>query len=597
MTEAGDACYSAKHEPASGLTRRAACGIFGLAMKGSDNPFFNRGPILDAAHFFGRRDEIADILGLVANMQNCSVVGGVKRGKTSVLLHLQREQTLRDHRCDLSRCCLPYLSLEGLANITPEAFFHDLLREALRCPHSPAVTDAHERLSPVGEISFSELQATLDDFARAGVNVVFLLDEFELAGENPHFDPNLFSALRSLASRPNCAFVVATTDRLDRLRLADRDVGSPFADLFTAIRLNKFTRAAVSEMVAALSERAGRLWEVSLDHIMDWTDGAPYLVQIACSLLWKRARGGGRRLTAADYDYVREGFLTQAEAVAYHVWRRMTPAQKGVMLAVAAGRSERVDREDEATHDLLQTQLLVERNGELMLPDLLTRTFLQARLREQERGAADFLVADRADTAYTADVAAPADKRIIYKAVRALVKAAEARDHFTRGHSDGCARLAVAIAVKLNLATEEIEGLKIAARLHDIGKIGVSDLILLKPDSLTDQERELVRAHVLVSAHILEALDFPWEVKPTVRFHHERLDGSGYPDGLMGDEIPLPARVLAVADVFDAMTSPRSHRPAHPRQAAIAEITANAGVKYDPQVVAALVKVIEGSGT
>jgi HD-GYP domain-containing protein (c-di-GMP phosphodiesterase class II) len=148
----------------------------------------------------------------------------------------------------------------------------------------------------------------------------------------------------------------------------------------------------------------------------------------------------------------------------------------------------------------------------------------------------------------------------------------------------------------MGLPPEEIEGIKVAARLHDIGKIGVGDRVLLKPENLTEPERETVRTHVLVSTQILEALHFPWEVKPAVRYHHERLDGSGYPDGLMGDEIPLAARVLAVADVFTAMTAARSHRSPHPREDAIAEITKHAGTRYDPHVVAAFVQVVEAGG-
>jgi len=565
-------------------------------MKAHDNPFFHRGPILDADYFFDRKEEIADILGLVANTQNCSVVGGIKRGKTSVLLHLQRDQVLREHELDPRGCVRPYLSMGGLANVTPEAFFHCLLREVLRRPDSPAAPPGYERLSPVGQLSFAELQAAFDDLAKAGASVVFLIDEFELAGENPNFDLNFFSALRSLASQPNCAFVVATEEGLEQLDLADRKVGSPFADLFTTIRLGRFTRATVGDMITTLGDRAGRLWDVNLDHIMEWSGGAPYFVQIACALLWKRSAGATKPLAEADYDYVREEFLVHSEPLCHHVWRRMSPRQKEVALGAVAGEDGGYHADDEATQALLRAELLVERDGVLAIPSLAARAFVQARLSERERGAADFLVADRADSAETAYVAAPADKGTIYKVVRALVKAAEARDHFTRGHSDGTARWAVAIAQQMGIALEDLEGIKIAARLHDIGRIGVSDLILLKPDDLSDQERELVRAHVLVSVHILEALDFPWEVKPAVRFHHERLDGSGYPDGLMGDEIPLSARVLAVADVFDAMTSRRSYRPPHPREEAIAEISDNAGARYDPQVVGAFLKVIEADG-
>ena len=577
-------------------------------MRASDNPFFHRGPILDPAYFFDRKDEIADILGLVANTQNCSVVGAVKRGKTSVLLQLQRDrcagcepgagcgQTLRAHGLDPACCLRPYLSMEGLANVTPEAFFHCLLREVLRCPGSPAIPAGHDRLSPLGELRFSELQAAFDDLARAGANVVFLIDEFELAGENPNFDLNFFSALRSLASRPNCAFVIATEQRLDQLKLGDREVGSPFADLFTSIRLKRFTRAAVGEMITALSERSGRLWEVSLDCIMDWTGGSPYLVQLACSLLWRRSAAATKPLTEADYDYVRKEFLIQSEPHMHHIWRRLSPREKEAALSlVAPGGAAAYVSDQEALQSLMQKDRLVERNGVMTIPSLAGRAFLEARLREREHGASEFLVAERADLVETG-VAPAVDKRTIYAVVRALVKATEARDHFTRGHSDGTAHWAVAIAQRMGLSSNEVEGIKVAARLHDIGKIGVSDLILLKPDKLTDKERELVKAHVLVSAHILEALDFPWEVKPAVRFHHERLDGSGYPDGLIGDEIPLSARVLAVADVFTAMISARSHRSPHPREEAITEVTRHAGTKYDPQVVSAFIQVLEGGG-
>jgi len=566
-------------------------------MRASDNPFFHRGPILDAAYFFDRADEIADILGLVANMQNVSVVGSIKRGKTSLLFHLQRDQTLREHGLDPARCCRPYLSMEGLANITPGAFFHRLLREVLRTPGSPAVSERHDRLAPVGELSFPELQAAFDDLARANVSVVFLIDGFELAGENPHFDLNFFSALRSLASRPNCAFVVVTEDRLDRLALADREIGSPFADLFTAIRLGPFSRTAVGEMTRALSDRAGRLWEVSLDRILDWTGGHPHAVQIACSLLWSRSAGATKALTDADYDYVFEEFVDQTEAFCACFWRRLTEGQREALLDLAPGRLSPDALDHEALHELRHQHVLSEHEGRFTISGRRTQVFLQARLRERERRASEFLaVADRTDRAESAAIASTDDKRMIYKVVRALVKATEARDHFTRGHSDNTAHCAVAIAGRLGLSPEEVEGIKIAARLHDIGKIGVSDLILLKPDKLSEKERDLVKAHVLVSAHILEALDFPWEVKPAVRFHHERLDGSGYPDGLIGDEIPLSARVLAVADVFSAMTAARSHRSPRPREEAIGEITKHAGTKYDPQVVSAFIRVVEAGG-
>jgi HD-GYP domain-containing protein (c-di-GMP phosphodiesterase class II) len=141
------------------------------------------------------------------------------------------------------------------------------------------------------------------------------------------------------------------------------------------------------------------------------------------------------------------------------------------------------------------------------------------------------------------------------------------------------------------------DGIRVAARLHDIGRVSISDMILLKPGPLSELETEIIRTHPLVGAQILDALEFPWSVKPAVRYHHERLDGSGYPEGLMGEEIPLGARVLAVADVMAAMTAGRPYRPAQADEEALAELTANAGTKYDPDVVAALERVMKNAGS
>jgi HD-GYP domain-containing protein (c-di-GMP phosphodiesterase class II) len=121
-------------------------------------------------------------------------------------------------------------------------------------------------------------------------------------------------------------------------------------------------------------------------------------------------------------------------------------------------------------------------------------------------------------------------------------------------------------------------------------------MILLKPGPLSEVETEIMRTHPLVASQILDALEFPWAVKPAVRYHHERLDGSGYPEGLMGDEIPLGARVLAVADTMAAMTADRPHRRAASQEQALAELRANSGTKYDAEAVAALERVLARDG-
>jgi HD-GYP domain-containing protein (c-di-GMP phosphodiesterase class II) len=180
----------------------------------------------------------------------------------------------------------------------------------------------------------------------------------------------------------------------------------------------------------------------------------------------------------------------------------------------------------------------------------------------------------------------------VNSAVRALVRVLEAKDCYAREHSRAVAKLVVEIAAYLGLPKEVQEGMKAAARLMDLGKIAISDVILLKPGPLTEMEREIVQCHPLVSAQILEALEFPWPVKPSVRFHHEHWDGSGYPEGLIGEEIPLGARILAVADVFCAMTSERPWRPAHSREEALRKLAENASILYDKEVVKALLAIL-----
>jgi len=176
---------------------------------------------------------------------------------------------------------------------------------------------------------------------------------------------------------------------------------------------------------------------------------------------------------------------------------------------------------------------------------------------------------------------------------QSLAAAIEAKDVYTRGHSARVSRIAVAIAKELGLSESVIEGVRIAGILHDIGKIGVPGEILSKPGKLTAAEFEVAKSHVEISARIIADIDFPWEVKPMVAGHHERLSGTGYPAGLKGDEILLTARIGAVADVFEAMTSHRPYRPALSFEAAIDELKRGVGKDFDPVVVEALLKVLE----
>jgi hypothetical protein len=172
--------------------------------------------------------------------------------------------------------------------------------------------------------------------------------------------------------------------------------------------------------------------------------------------------------------------------------------------------------------------------------------------------------------------------------IAALSRSMEAKDLYTGGHTERVASVAVGIARKLGFNDEELEAIEIGALLHDIGKIGIPEHILHKPGQLTEDEWALVKRHPLISDYILSELDLHPFVRQCARSSHERIDGTGYPDSLGGDEIPLPARIVFVADALDALTSTRPYRPAQPMLAAMAEIREHSGTQFCPRVVAAL---------
>jgi putative nucleotidyltransferase with HDIG domain len=176
--------------------------------------------------------------------------------------------------------------------------------------------------------------------------------------------------------------------------------------------------------------------------------------------------------------------------------------------------------------------------------------------------------------------------------IAALGAALEARDRHAYGHAVRDARFAVALAERMGLSEVQLRNVQIAALLHDIGKFGVSDRILNKRGSLTPRESQQFRKHPVQGAEIIAKIGHLREIAPLVRHHHERFDGSGYPDGLAREEIPLEARILAVADAFGAMTDDRAHRPALSLEVTLAELKKGAGTQFDPQVLDAFLSLV-----
>jgi putative nucleotidyltransferase with HDIG domain len=173
------------------------------------------------------------------------------------------------------------------------------------------------------------------------------------------------------------------------------------------------------------------------------------------------------------------------------------------------------------------------------------------------------------------------------------VRTIQAKDQYTAGHSTRVSRYALMIADKLGLSTKEKHQLYLAAMLHDIGKIGVPDDLLNRPGNLSDEEMARVRSHVQVGASMIEMLGEMHPIVPLIRHHHECYDGSGYPDGLKGDQIPLVSRIIAVADMYDAMTSDRPYRRRRTHQFAVDEILSASGTKIDPRVAEAFLDVLK----
>jgi len=176
-------------------------------------------------------------------------------------------------------------------------------------------------------------------------------------------------------------------------------------------------------------------------------------------------------------------------------------------------------------------------------------------------------------------------------AITALAYALEAKDRYTSGHSQRVAEMSVAIARELGLPPDRIDSIRLAGQVHDIGKIGVREAVLNKPAKLTDKEFNQIKRHCEIGEHILSPIVDDEEILNMVRHHHERYNGIGYPDGLSGEQIPLGARILAVADAFDAMTSERPYREAMSAEEACAEIERGKGTHFNPEVVEAFLRI------
>jgi len=188
-------------------------------------------------------------------------------------------------------------------------------------------------------------------------------------------------------------------------------------------------------------------------------------------------------------------------------------------------------------------------------------------------------------------------QRAIYQSLLGLANALEAKDSYTKGHSERVGAWSRGVATALGLPAAEVDMIGQAGLLHDIGKIGIPEAVLRKPGPLEPEEWVVMRNHPLIGAQIVSPFDFFTAGALMIRHHHERHDGSGYPDGLVGDEIPIGARVIAVVDVYDALTSHRPYRAALPHATVIARLGEAAGRTLDEDAVSAFIDLIQTLST
>ncbi|MCA1555102.1 MAG: HD domain-containing protein [Acidobacteria bacterium] len=237
---------------------------------------------------------------------------------------------------------------------------------------------------------------------------------------------------------------------------------------------------------------------------------------------------------------------------------------------------------------------LADAAGRIASGNFAQRIHVRSRTELGELGTSFNLMTDQLER-HIEDLryAAEENRQLFVGTVKALAAAIDGKDRYTRGHSERVARFSIAIAERMNLPDDEIEALRISALLHDVGKIGVDDKVLKKPAKLTAEEFEIMKTHPQKGFKIMSQIPAMKEFLPGMYMHHEMINGGGYPQGLKGDEIPMQARIVSVADTFDAMTTDRPYQKAMQLDAALALIKTFIGTRYDERVVAALIEACE----
>jgi response regulator RpfG family c-di-GMP phosphodiesterase len=306
----------------------------------------------------------------------------------------------------------------------------------------------------------------------------------------------------------------------------------------------------------------------------------------------------GRFIPGAYYGFIDDSLWSEERASGFDV----SLLQKELTTMLERGKPVIIPSHNQ--NYLMPSDVIYEHgvNLVLMLPlssrENLTGVFTlfyPHRVSELEREEIEVVGAIAAQASIAIENAALYEdiEKSYFSTVKALAKAIEVKDPYTHGHSERVTEYALMIAEAMELNERDKQKLKYAATLHDIGKIGIAGRVLNKAGALTDEEYMHVKTHPLLGDTIIEPVEFLQGPRPIILHHHERYDGKGYPGGLKGTDIPLCARILSVADAFEAMRSDRPYRRALPLETALEELSSNAGTQFDPDVVAAFISILE----
>lgn len=395
------------------------------------------------------------------------------------------------------------------------------------------------------------------------------------------------------------------------------DINDPFADREKAIVKGIASQMSIALENAALFEEgmektidlSRRIEMISVMHEIDSailsTLEPQEILEKAVTMVNRLIPCDG--VTVARVDTERSGFVYEA------VWGIDLPAGIFVPFNSTAATEVIRARRAELIQDLSQAEKLLPTEEYFLKEGFYSYVGIPITIKDETMGVLSIVAKKRAAFTHenistlerlASQIAVALEnaglladmKGLFIGIIKSLAQAIDAKSPWTKGHSDRVTEYAVRIGKEMGLQDKELEVLRVAGLLHDIGKIGTHDTLLDKPGKLASAEYEIVKEHPARGSELLLPIKQLNHIIPWIRGHHERLDGTGYPDGLKGDEIPLQARILAVADAFDSMTAERPYRETPGREKAIEELKKNAGIQFDPKVVEVFLKILKTEG-